>query len=152
MLPTIEKGYSTFWSSEKFIHLPTVSRKWWIVKVHNKLCFLWNLKRETGKCKFHNAKIHLVQQERLGIATWKIRFAWKFYVIRYWTSFDHFSHRWLVYTNKTQTVDHTSCRNQTSHKNHGILLLYFKPVQKWMIWLIYQQVSWQEDEILTFLF
>ena len=49
ILPTSEKWYNSFWnagsqskvlSNDKLIHPTTISRKWWIVKLHKKLCFL----------------------------------------------------------------------------------------------------------------
>ena len=47
------------------------------------------------------------------------------------------------------TVDHTSCRNQPSHKSHGVIPLHFELVQWCIVWLVYQHVSWQEEKMLT---
>ena len=68
--------------------------------------FSWKPRLETGKYKSRNSKIHfsslhLVQRDRLAVAPrLEMTFAGKFYIIRYWTSFDHFSHSWLIYAKR----------------------------------------------------
>ena len=116
--------------------------------------FFWDLKTDTGKCKTHNAKIHVsislssstgkisghqvpekldlpekfilsVTGRALIIPRWFVMYAYFFFILG--ETSPSFARRaeeklltWMT-CSKIQTVDHTSCRNQPSHKVYGLV-------------------------------